>query len=200
VLLVVGGDGLVGGVNAGLVEGVGGDYVEDSEDEGCTGAVGYGLQDGVDGWGVAGEQEAGLLGHDYDFGALAGEALGVGGVGGDEGPHGGGLLGEDDCVGVEESYLDGLLRSGCGEAEGAEEDGRGDDREGRGDDWGCVREVSAAEIESGGDGGGEQQQEEGDAPGAGERGDLQDGEKALLRVGEAAGGAVGGGEAGEVFG
>ena len=63
-----------------------------------------------------------------------------------------------------------------------------------------MREVSAAEIESGGDGGGEEQQEEGNAPGAGERGDLQDGEEVLLRVGEAAGGAVGGGEAGEVFG
>jgi len=128
VLLVVGSDGLVGGVDAGLVEGVGGDYVDDSEDEGCAGAVGYGLQEGVDGWGVAGEQEAGLLGHDYDFGALAGEGFGVGSVVGDEGLHGGGLLGEDYGVGVEESYLDGLLRSGCGEAEGAEEDRRSDDR------------------------------------------------------------------------
>ena len=113
--------------------------------------------------------------------------------------HLGGLFSEDYCVGVEEADLDRLGRGRCCEADGAEEDGRGENGEGRSDDRRCVRKTSAAEIDSGGDGGGEQQQEEGDAPRAGERGDLQDGQKALLRVGEAAGGTVRGDEAGEIF-
>jgi len=87
----------------------------------------------------------------------------------------------------------------CGEPDGAEEDRRGENGERGSEDKGCVREISAAEIQTGGECGWEQQQKERDAPRAGERRDLQDGEEALLRVGEAAGCAVRGNEAGEVF-